>query len=180
MYQLLPIYTAGWSLLILAGRNINPECHCKLICLLPFGPSIPPGLLAANTASYICNHSTLYTKISKEAHYSYSQLISNWFCNVLGQLYYLRKQQSFRGLFSGFLAFYNEMNKSDEIYFCIVILFDKKSLTQLEIDNRDIYCWWCFISCANKNLLQHELYALQKGLFECLFYLCRERCSFWT
>ena len=85
-----------------------------------------------------------------------------------------------RGLFSGFLAFYNEMNKSDKIYFCNVILFDKKSLTQLEIDNRDIYCWWCFISCANKNLLQHELYALQKGLFECLCYLCRERCSFRT
>ena len=45
--------------------------------------------------------------------------------------------------------------------------FYKKS--QLQIDNRDIYCWWCFISCVNKNLLQHELYALQKVFFNVYF-----------
>ena len=143
-------------------------CHRKLICLLPFGP---PGLLAANTGSYICNHSTLYTKISKEAPLlllpTDIKLILQ--CSWPALLSKKTEQFRFRCFFLsfwGFLAFYNK--KGIKLYFCVVILFDKKSLSQLEIDIRDIYCWWCFISCANKNLLQHEL-CFTKRFFECLF-----------
>ena len=65
-------------------------------------------------------------------------------------------------------------------YFCVVILFDKKSLSQLEIDNRDIYCWWCFISCANKNLLQHELCFTKRFLNVFISLFLGENVFLWT